>query len=90
MGRPKGTILKPRLIPAEQLRVYTRYVKRALEARGIPDRNQPRNDELIAALLERLPEWLDWRRIDAFIDAEARKRASWAFRDKRNGKPIAG
>ena len=83
MGRPKGAILKPRLIPAEWLSVYTRYVKRALEARGVPERNQPKNDDLIALLAERLSEWLDWKRIDEFIDTEVRKRGTWAYREER-------
>ncbi len=87
MGRLKGSIRKPRLIPAQWLSVYTRYVKRALEARGIPERNQPRNDDLIAELGRRMAEWLDWKRIDEYIDGEARKRGTWAFREKRKGKP---
>jgi hypothetical protein len=82
MGRPKGSIHKPRVIPAEWLSVYTRYVKRALEARGVPERNQPKNDELIAELAARLSDWLDWKRIDEFIDVQARKRGTWAFREK--------
>ena len=86
MGRPKGSIYKPRLIPAEWLSVYTRYVKRALELRGVPERNQPDNDHLITELVTRLPEWLDWRRIDEYIDAEARKRGTWAFRDARSSQ----
>lgn len=86
MGRPKGAILKPRLIPAEWLSVYTRYVKRALEARGVPERNQPSNDDLIAVLAERLAEWLDWKQIDAFVAEEARKRGTWAYREKRPAK----
>lgn len=86
MGSLKGSIRKPRLIPAAWLSVYTRYVKRALEARGIPERNQPHNDDLIAELGRRLEEWLDWKRIDEFVDAEARKRGTWAFREKRNRK----
>jgi hypothetical protein len=83
MGRPKGSIHKPRVIPAEWLSVYTRYVKRALEARGVPERNQPHNDDLIAELVRRLPDWLDWKRIDEFIDGEVRKRGTWAFRERR-------
>jgi hypothetical protein len=71
MGRPKGSIHKPRLVPAQWLSAYTRYVKRALEARGVPERNQPKNDDLIAELAARLPDWLDWKQIDKFIDAEA-------------------
>jgi hypothetical protein len=90
MGRLKGSIRKPRLIPAEWLSVYTRYVKRALEARGVPERNQPKNDDLIAELASRLSEWLDWKRIDEFIDAEVRKRGTYAFRDKRKGKRTVG
>jgi hypothetical protein len=86
MGSLKGSIRKARVIPAEWLRVYTRYVKRALEARGVPERNQPRNDDLIAELVARLPEWLDWKRIDEFIDIEARKRGTWAFREERPGR----
>jgi hypothetical protein len=86
MGRPKGSIRKPRLIPAEWLSVYTHYVKRALEARGVPERNQPKNDDLIAELITRLPEWLDWKRIDEFIDGEVRKRGSWAYHEKAKGK----
>jgi hypothetical protein len=83
MGRLKGTILKPRLIPARWLSVYTRYVKRSLEERGVPERNQPTNDDLIDVLVARLADWLDWKRIDEFIDSEVRKRGSWAFRDER-------
>jgi hypothetical protein len=86
MGRPKGSIHKPRLVPAEWLSPYTRYVKRALEARGVPERNQPKNDDLIAELVARLPGWLDWKQIDKFIDAEARKRGTWAFREKRSSR----
>src|SRR5215475_5417683 len=82
MGRLKGTILKPRTIPAQRLSVYTRYVKRALEERGVPERNQPTNDDLLDVLVARLGEWLDWKRIDEFIDGEARKRGSWAFREE--------
>lgn len=81
MGRPKGSIHKPRLIPAEWLSVYTRYVKRALEARGIPERNQPKNDDLIEHFLAHLSDWLDWKRIDEYIDAEARKRGTWHYRE---------
>src|SRR4051812_18003831 len=84
MGRPKGTIRKPRLMPVEWLDVFTRYVKRALEERGVPERNQPRNDDLIDVLVERLGDWLDWKRIDEFIATEARKRGSWAFREERS------
>jgi hypothetical protein len=89
MGRPKGTIRKPRLIPAESLSMYTRYVKRGLEMRGVPEPNQPKNDELIEMLATHLADWLDWKRIDEFIDSEARKRDSWAFRQRaaRKGKP---
>ena len=83
MGRPKGAIAKARLIPAEWLSVYTRYVKRALELRGVPERNQPTNDDLIGVLVARLPEWLDWKRVDEFIDVEARRRDSWAFQEER-------
>ncbi len=83
MGRPKGTIRKPRLMPAEWLSVYTRYVKRALEERGVPERNQPRNDDLIDVLVARLSDWLDWKRIDEFIASEARRRGSWAFHEER-------
>jgi hypothetical protein len=83
MGRLKGTILKPRLIPAQRLSVYTRYVKRSLEERGVPERNQPANDDLIDVLVARLGDWLDWKRIDEFIDSEVRKRGSWAFREER-------
>lgn len=83
MGRPKGSIRKPRLIPAEWLSVYTHYVKRALEARGVPERNQPKNDDLIAELIARLSDWLDWKRVDEFIDSEVMKRGSWAYREKR-------
>ena len=83
MGRPKGTIRKPRLLPAEWLSVYTRYVKRALEERGVPERNQPKNDDLITVLIARLSEWLDWKRVDEFIDSEARRRDSWAFHEER-------
>lgn len=93
MGSLKGSIRKPRLIPAQWLSVYTRYVKRALEARGVPGRNQPKNDDLIAELLARLPEWLDWKRIDEFVDSEARKRGTWAFREDpsvRKRKRAAG
>jgi hypothetical protein len=86
MGRLKGTIRKPRLIPADLLSVYTQYVKRALESRGVPERNQPSNDELISELASRLSEWLDWKRIDAFIDVEVRKRGTYAFRDKPKRK----
>jgi hypothetical protein len=86
MGRPKGSIHKPRLVPAQWLSAYTRYVKRALEARGVPERNQPKNDYLIAELVARLPDWLDWKQIDKFIDAEARKRGTWAFREKRSSR----
>jgi hypothetical protein len=86
MGRPKGSIRKPRLISAEWLSVYTRYVKRALEARGVPERNQPKNDELIAELAARLADWLDWERIDEFINVEARKRGTWAFRKGRSSR----
>jgi hypothetical protein len=95
MGRPKGAIRKPRLIPAESLSVYTRHVKRGLEMRGVPERNQPKNDELIEMLAAHLADWLDWKRVDAFIDSEARKRDSWAFRlqrpaRKRKSKRAAG
>jgi hypothetical protein len=83
MGRPKGTILKPRLIPAPPLSVYTRYVKRLLEERGVPERNLPTNDDLIDMLVARLADWLDWKRIDEFIDSEVRKRGSWAFHEER-------
>ena len=83
MGRLKGMIRKPRLIPAQWLSVYTRYVKRALEERGVPERNQPRNDDLIAILVQRLPDWIDWKRVDEFIDAEVRKRGTYAWRDPR-------
>jgi hypothetical protein len=92
MGRPKGTIRKARLIPAEGLSVYTHYVKRALEERGVPERNQPKNDDLIAMLIERLLDWLDWKRVDEFIDSEAHKRGSWAFHEERRApapKPAA-
>jgi hypothetical protein len=84
MGSSKGSIRKARVIPAEWLSVYTRYVKRALEARGVPDRNQPKNDYLIAELVAHLSEWLDWKLVDEFIDLEARKRGSWAFREERS------
>jgi hypothetical protein len=84
MGRLKGTILKARTIPAPRLSVFTRYVKRTLEERGVPERNQPTNDDLIDVLVARLADWLDWKRIDEFIDGEVRKRGSWAFNEKRN------
>ena len=84
MGRPKGSIKKARVIPAAWLSAYTRYVKNALEARGVPERNQPNNDELIAELAARLSEWLDWKRVDEFIESEARKRGTWAYREKRS------
>jgi hypothetical protein len=94
MGRPKGAIRKPRLIPAESLSAYTRYVKRGLEMRGVPEPNQPKNDELIEMLAAHLTDWLDWKRIDEFIESEARKRDSWAFRQrparKRKPKRAAG
>jgi hypothetical protein len=83
MGRPKGTIRKPRLIPAEWLSFYTQYVKRALEMRGVPERNQPKNDDLIEMLVARLSDWLDWKRIDEFIESEAHKRGTWAFHEER-------
>ena len=83
-------IRKPRLIPAQWLSVYTRYVKRALEERGVPERNQPKNDDLISILVERLHEWLDWKRIDEFIADEARKRGSYAFREKPPKRKSAG
>src|SRR5215831_15391102 len=83
MGRLKGTILKPRLIPAQRLSAFTRYVKRSLEERGVPERNQPTNDDLIDVLVARLADWLDWKRVDEFIDTEVRKRGSWAFHEKR-------
>jgi hypothetical protein len=86
MGRPKGAIRKPRLIAAEWLSVYTRYVKNGLEARGVPERNQPTNDDLIALLAAQLPEWIDWRRVDEFIDSEARRRGTYSFRDEPPGK----
>ncbi len=90
MGRPKGSIRKPRLIPAEALSVYTHYVKRALEARGIPERNQPKNDDLVSELIARLTEWIDWKRVDEFIDSEARKRGSWSWHEARRHKRNAG
>jgi hypothetical protein len=83
MGRLKGTMLKPRVIPGQRLSVYTRYVKRSLEERGVPERNQPTNDDLIDVLVARLADWLDWKRIDEFIDGEVRKRGSWAFHEER-------
>jgi hypothetical protein len=90
MGRPKGSIRKPRLIPAEWLSVYTHYVKRALEARGVPERNQPKNDDLIVELIANLSEWLDWKRVDEFIDSEARKRGTWAYREERRSPKPRG
>jgi hypothetical protein len=84
MGRPKGTIRKPRLIAAEWLSAYTQYVKQALEAHGVPERNQPKNDDLIAMLAAHLSEWLDWKRIDEFIAEEARRRSTYAFRETRS------
>jgi hypothetical protein len=90
MGRPKGSIRKPRLIPAEALSVYTHYVKRALEARGIPERNQPKNDDLVSELIARLTEWIDWKRVDEYIDSEARMRGSWCWHAPRRHKRKAG
>ena len=90
MGRLKGAIHKPRLIPAQQLSVYTRYVKRLLEERGVPERNQPTNDDLIDVLVARLADWLDWKRIDEFIDGEVRKRGSWAFHEERREPDAKG
>jgi hypothetical protein len=83
MGRPKGSIRKPRLIPAEWLSVYTHYVKRGLEMRGVPERNQPKNDDLITELIGRLSDWLDWKRVDEFIESEARKRGTWAWHEPK-------
>jgi hypothetical protein len=78
------------LIPAEALSVYTHYVKRALEARGIPERNQPKNDELVSELIARLTEWIDWKRVDEYIDSEAHKRGSWSWHAERRHKRKAG
>jgi len=90
MGRLKGMIRKPRLIPAQWLSVYTRYVKRALEERGVPERNQPKNDDLISILVERLHEWLVWKRIDEFIADEARKRGTYAYHEKPKRRRAGG
>lgn len=90
MGRPKGSIRKPRLIPAERLSVYTHYVKRGLELRGVPERNQPKNDDLITELITHLSDWINWQRVDEFIEREAQKRGTWAFHDGPRGKRRAG
>ena len=51
-----------------------------------PERNQPSNDDLIAVLIARLSEWLDWKRVDEYIEAEASKRDKGLSR----GAPRAG
>jgi hypothetical protein len=70
MSKKKGTIHTPRVFRVVPLKKVLKRMQGRLLVKKVPKVRLPTNDALISLLQARLSDWLDWAKVNEWLDSQ--------------------